>query len=337
MRSIELLGWAFIFVIGCGTSDSTAGAGGGAPLKRGECPGKPEKLAVNPVAPFWNGLIALTFTSTGKGTPTYNDIQVYDPLLGAYAQNGGSAYQKPDGTFLALVSPQAKEDSKDLDFKVRVRSELDGCAPSDWVESPTFKLGDPLVGTTWKATLGPAEYTENVTVSGPGAQTTVGPYFIDPSGVVDTLAFASDGSFTDTVAFGIASGHAGDLYAGCQFQLHTQGHWEVKFLQYGMVTVLSDRKLTASPLSGSACANPSLSQMAINQAGFDANLQPVVMGFGIDYTSLLYSPPGAVKWTDAALLSQLGNVFPFLDASGVNGSSSVNGYFSASQSHYEKQ
>ena len=290
------------------------------------------------VAPFWNGLVAVTFTSTGKGMPNYNDIQIYDPSLGAFTQGGGSVSQKEDGTFLALVTPRVTEQNKDLDFKVRVRSELDGCAPSDWVETPSFKLGEPLSGTTWKATVEAGEFSGNLNVnySGTGTQTALGPYHFDPSGFQQTIAFQEGGTFTDTLEFGIESGHGGDLYAGCRFQLHTEGKWAIKFVQYSPNVLLSERKLSASPLAGSTCNSPSLGLLDINKSGFDANLEPVAMGLDIDYTGLVYATPGKVKWSSSSLLNAFGNELPLFNFTDVNGGSNVNGYVSV-QAPYEKQ
>lgn len=335
MRTATLSACVMTLLLG-GCGDSSSGAGGGPPLTRTECPGKPAKVTVNPVAPFWSGLVAISFTSSGKGMPSYSDVQLFDPALGAYSQSGTTPFQKPDGTFLALVNTPAREESKDLDFKIRVRSELDGCAPSDWVESSTFKLGNPLPNTSWVADLSPAEYSGNLNIYQSGTKT-VGPYTFAPSGVQETLEFKDDGTYTDVVSFGIESGHAGDLYDGCRFQIHSEGQWEIKFLQYSSTVLLSQRKLSANPLSGSTCNSPSIGQLAVNQPGFDMSLPPATLGLGIDYTALLYSPPGKVKWTDTTLLGGISNYLPLLVFTDVNGTATINGYLSPNQAHYEKQ
>ncbi len=307
-------------------------------LTRDDCPGKPEKIALRTVAPFWNGLVALSFTSTGKGSPTFTDVQLFDPALGAYGQTGGSVTQKEDGTFLAQISTPVRQENKDLAFKVRVRSALDGCAPSDWAESPTFKLGDPISSTTWKADLSLAELAGNIDVSyfGP-LGTAVGPYSFAPSGVQHAITFAADGTFTETLDLGIVSEHAGDLYSGCHFQLHAGGRWAIVFPNYGMSLVLADRKLAANPLEGSSCGNPSPASLMINQIDATTGLLPSTPGLNIDYSGLLYSPPGKVKWQDSLMIGALASALSELGFSNTSGSATVTASLSTYLGHYEKQ
>lgn len=331
---------------GCGDdSDSgatqgtaSAGSGGGAPgITKADCPGAPEGISLEQVAPYWDGLEAIRFTVPG-GTPGSIRTETLDPALGTWAFSYGNANEVDGGGWLLMGSVEPREESKDASFKLRVRTELDGCAPSDWVETEAFQVGDPFADTTWKTHVDPSDYYSTVNanvVSGTG--TTIGPYDLAESGIDHEVTFHGDGTMEETFSFGISSAHAGDVYAGCTFQVHFAADWRTEFQPYPRVLV-THREPTASPLSGSTCTNPPIAEMQLSQADYSlGSVDTTLSPNQIDYTPLLFAQPGDVVWRNQDLIGQIYQILSGLSDFEGEETTQLQGYFSFIAVEYVKQ
>ncbi len=303
------------------------------------CPLTPTGLNLVNVAPVWNGLVVLEANVPG-GAPNSFDVQVLDPGSNQWVQSYAPLRQKIDGTYVVLLSPAITEASKGKAFKARIRSRLDGCPPSGWAESATFTLTDPIAGTTWVATIPSGLVNQSFFVNHTGTGTTVGPYVLSDAGVVHTMTFNADGSYAETMSYGIKSQSStpGDLYDGCAIQLSFVGTWTLR-TDGGTPTVLvSTRKpKPGAATTGSTCTAPPISEWDISQAGSSIVVNNTALYLGIDYSPLLNDPPGKPSWSAGDLGNALTNTLGALsDQQGPN-TSSVGGSLYPQNFRYLKQ
>jgi hypothetical protein len=313
---------------------------GDAGIGKSDCPGTPKLVSVAQTAPFWQGLTRVTFSVPG-GAPSAIQVETFNPGLGTwsgYTNNYNSFLEQTDaGDYIAEASISPNDSDKDGSFKVRVRATLAGCPLTGWATTDAFTVSDPYKDTTWTAhtDLGNLYAYFNISPT-QGVGTNLGPYTLAAEGVTHTLAFHGDGTLDQTWSFGVNSGHGGDLYAGCKFAIHYVGRWQTTFQPYYRV-LISGLVPAVSPLAGSTCANPALANLALAQPGALAPLPPSVIYPNIDYTRLLYTPPGKPQWADSGQFNYLAQVANGLSA--VTGDQAqFQGQFSLyNQLSYEKQ
>jgi len=332
-----------------------------APLSRSDCPGAPQDLALHPVAPFWGGLVTLEY-KVPSGSFDYPDIEIFDPSLGAWVgvMGGGlnamgalgvgyglpaGELERDDGTIIVAVFPAATEQNRDLERKLRVRSRLDGCPASDWTESEGFKLSDPLVGTTWRATLEPGAFSGTIAFSptGTSQKTYHGPYrFDDAAPPFHEIRFKADRTTEETIAFALKSDTPGDPYGGCTFQLHFVGRYEEhpgRNAGWSEQLIIVDRVPSASPTAGSTCADPALAAVDIGSPSFTGRLGIANGPLWVDYTGLLTSPPGPVVGNNFSGVSEaIVEALSFIGVSQGQDTNyvSVNGYVTSSIEYVEQ-
>lgn len=325
MRTRIKLGCIGLLALTVGCSDEA--------LEAGDCPGTPRNVTLDPVAPFYNGLLTLEFES--DNTPGSVELQHYSAALSVWEPSYGVLGQKDNGTFVVQVRPQLSKSDADNDFKVRVRSNLLGCPPSSWAESDAVSLGDPVAGTTWVGTFGPGTITAQINVSvSSGSGTANGPYRLSmTSPLKHTITFAAGGVLDETFELAFDSSTAGDLYSGCRFKLAYKGTWLATDTDDNRVAVF-DRRFTS--MAGSACVNPPLAELQV-PPGF-AISDDVLSPSGIDYSPLRESPAGRAEWQIYSLIQQ---AFPQIlleldDQSGPD-MASISGYLNAFDARYLKQ
>jgi hypothetical protein len=119
------------------------------------------------------------------------------------------------------------------------------------------------------------------------------------------MQFHANGAFDEIWDFGIESAHAGDLYKGCKFSLHYTGQWHWSFAPTFRL-VLGTRSPAPAALTGSTCASPALTELAINQAGFVDDVQPSQLFPNVDYSRLIHVTPGKAIWQETQVITRLG-------------------------------
>ena len=156
----KLTSWVVVLgmlgvLVGCGDDDDGQAAVGATPaLTPAQCPAAPGEVTLDSIAPVWGGLLVVNATVASRTADDF-DLEILDPTLGAWTRSYGGFWQREDGRYALPIRPSVTEQNKDEEFKLRVRSRLDGCAPSAWSEGPTFTLTDPLSDTSWKASWDP--------------------------------------------------------------------------------------------------------------------------------------------------------------------------------------
>lgn len=323
-REIACVAWVGLMTLGVGCSGSEA-------LEAGDCPATPRNVTLEPVAPFLNGLLALEFQS--DETPGSVELQRYSASRSLWEQTYGSLGQKDDGTFVVQVRPQLGESDADGEFKLRVRSTLQGCPPSGWAESDGVSLGDPVADTTWVGTFGPGTLFSQINVAvNSGLGTATGPYRLSTTSPMrHTLTFAAGGALNETFELAIESGTAGDVYAGCQFKLTYQGNWITTYSNDSRVTVYNRRFVSRA---GSTCANPPLADLT-SSAGLQDD---VLSSTNIDYSRLLETPVGPAAWQSYSLLQQtFSSAVSSLDDQTGADTASLSGYANVFDPIYLKQ
>lgn len=321
-----------------GSLTALGAASCGEALTPADCPGTPTDLKLDAVAPFWGGIVTLDF-DVPDGVPGSVEIARYNADLDVWEPSYGSPSQRPDDTYVSIVTVNVGERDRDLDQKLRVRALLDGCPPSEWAESETFKVSDPLSGTTWKAELDPPNSGAlSVFGSGPGATTYEGPFAIDLSSEVShTIAFGTDGSAQEEFKFKIKSQTAGDGFDGCTFDLHVASRFEVEF-DGGLSVRLKDRRFASNPSEGSSCSSPPLTSMQFANPASKIELPTSSTGFyGFDYTGLLSKTPGPAAWSTSAFADAFSTVVQSLEVAANGASVQVTPNFNIYQARYEKQ
>jgi hypothetical protein len=299
------------------TGTSTTGSPTGAPtipgtpspatdtpgVTRDDCPAAPTNVKLVQIAPVWNGLINLEAT-VAKGVPDNLELQVFNPSLARWTQSYGPLAQKVDGTYVVSTNP-LPYDTSNKPLKLRVRSRLQGCTPSPWVETEPFTLSNPLVGTTWRAVVQPGELNGNIFVNAGGMSTGRGPYSLSES-VNHVLAFAADGNLTEVIGFGVTSQNPGDLYNGCKIQMTFSAKWELTIENSRMILRVSARKPRATnPTEGSVCNAPTPNEWLISLPTSNVQLPAFSQQYlQLNYERLQSTPPGKATWQ-----GQFGNAF----------------------------
>jgi hypothetical protein len=313
-------------------------------INKSDCPGAAEGLTLEQPAPVWGGINRLTFKVPG-GVPDSLRVQQYDSVSGiwndSYTSSQSAPAQKDDGTYVATVSAQSNQLLTSADFKLRVRPQLAGCPAPAWSTSESFKLGNPVSGTTWSIHVDPAEldFSQLQAGSNPGG-VTQGRYFLSPAGIDHVMQFQAPDIVDETWTFGIRSEQSTDLYHGCDFKIHMVGKWRLSYYYTNLRLIISGLVPATSPLAGSTCASVPLSEMLINQPGPSLRLQPVSSYFGVDYAALLFATPGKARWQDSQQINQLTSLLQqgFLNDAVGPATSQLSGQVSASYSSiYEKQ
>jgi hypothetical protein len=299
------------------TGTSTTGSPTGAPtvpgapppvtdtpgVTRDDCPSAPTNVKLIQVAPVWGGLINIEAT-VAKGVPDNLELQVFNPSLARWTQSYGPFAQKLDGTYVVSTNP-FPYDTSNKPLKMRIRSRLQGCAPSPWVETEPFTLSNPLTGTTWRTTVQPGELNGTPFVNLNGMGQARGPYTLSDS-ISHVIAFAADGNLTEVIAFSVASQFPGDLYNGCKIQMTFTGKWELTLENSRMILRVTARKPRATnPTEGSICAAPEPAQWQISLPGNNVQLPAFTQAYPqFNYERLQSAPPGK-----ATLQGQFGTAF----------------------------
>jgi hypothetical protein len=334
MNGRRLCGAGFVVAMGM---VSAVACGTDAALTPADCPGAATSVTVNAVAPYWGGLVELSYKVPG-GVPSDTDLAIYDPALKLWTPTYASnADQRDDGTFVSLVTVfNVTRFNSDMPRKLRVRSRLDGCPASAWAESKTFTLGDPLAGTTWVATFESGDLSGNVSVAqeGPPPPSFVGPYGLDDTQTWShSIRFGTDGTFQEEVKLGIKSHFQGDGYNGCTFDVHLIGDYTVVPDQTAVF--LSNRQRAADPGAGSVCGAPAVTDTFLYKSNPPTMIPSTQISINsIDYSGLVASPPGKVIWNESGLTQTFNAVLPLLSTgiSGVSGS-----VYTSHSPAYEKQ
>ena len=311
----------------------TIGCGSGEALEAGDCPGKPRNVSLDPVAPVFQGLLALEFES--DNAPGAVEIERYSAARAVWEQTYGPLGQKDDGKFVVQVRPQLSESDSGQPFRLRVRSTLQGCPPSPWAESDGVSLGDPVTGTTWVGTFGPGTLTSRIYVSvNSGVGIATGPYRLSTTSPIrHTITFAAGGVFNETLELAIESATAGDLYSGCRFKLAYRGAWLSTRGGDNRVAVFDRHLMT---FAGSTCASPPLSDLRLTPS--DVLPDDVLSPSNVDYSRLRESPAGPAEWQNYSLVQQaFAPVLTSLaDQTGPD-TASVAGYVNVFDASYRKQ
>ncbi|MFN0248344.1 MAG: hypothetical protein ACKV2T_15745 [Kofleriaceae bacterium] len=298
-------------------------------LEPGDCPGTPTRVALDPVAPFHNGLVLVTFES--GITPGYVEVQRYSPTRGVWEPTYGTLGERDDGTFVMQLRPMTSASDANSEFRVRVRARLDGCPASGWGESDPIMLADPTSGTTWVADLGPADFFSQISASSSGPGTTTGPYRIASSSLKHTLRFAVAGAFSETVDFTIQSATSTDVYHDCHFVLTYEGRWVADEDYSGRVAIYERRFMS---LTGSTCVNPPLGDLRLTDSRLE---DTVTFGSNIDYSRLLETPAGRPRWALSLISNAFGTILASLDDQTGQDTASLSGYLNVFDPRYEKQ
>jgi hypothetical protein len=301
-----------------------------------DCPGAPTDVALEPVAPFYGGLVLVRLRVPG-GAPDGIDVQQFDPSLGLWATGGFAPLREhPDGGFVVFVRPQVEEDTRDADQRVRLRTRLSGCAPSAWVETTSFKLGDPLRDTVWVAQI-PADQVSgnfNINVEPPRD---VGTHRVAPNSVFEhRLAFGGDGKLTQSFAFTLSSTVPASPYHGCQIKLTYESPWRLETRE-GLEVIVGQAAPSPTVTMGSTCPGAPPSQWSISQPGVNLGLPPSRSGVNVDYEPLARTPAGkpflgAGQFAGAAS-DILGHISDVVGPETAN----VNGFLNLFSARYSKQ
>jgi hypothetical protein len=299
-------------------------------LEPGDCPGTPTDVALDPVAPYHNGLVLLTFES--GIAPGYVDVQRHSPSRSVWEPNYGTLGERDDGTFVMQLRPQTSPSDANGEFRARVRSRLDGCPASGWAESDPITLGDPMTGTTWIAELGPSDFFSQISASSSGPATSTGPYRISSSSPLKhTLRFAANGAFTETIDFTIQSATTTDVYHDCHFVLAYEGRWQGDDNYDGRIAIYERRFMA---LTGSTCANPPIADLRLTDSRLDDTIN---YASNIDYSRLLEMPAGKPRWGMSLLSNAFGTVLASLEDQMGADTASLSGYINVFDTRYEKQ
>jgi hypothetical protein len=304
---------------------------------KNDCPGTPKIVSLAQPGPFWSGLERVNFT-VPDGTPSEIQLQTFNPALGTWTGFPSPVEQRDDGSYVASASITPNELTKDASFKLRVRALLESCPPSDWAVSAPFTVGDPVADTSWKTHVDVTQITSFFQINiASGTLTATGPYSLSATGVDHTMQFHASGAVDETWAFGLTSGHAGDVYAGCKFSIHYVGQWRWQFTPFFQL-VVNGLVPAPAPLTGSTCTSPPIADLALNQPGFVSNLQPRTLFPSINYTRLLYTPPGSVLWEESEQINMLSQIlFGLSDVVGADQATVPQGQVFFNTVAYEKQ
>jgi hypothetical protein len=304
-------------------------------LEAGDCPSAPTHLAIDPVAPFSNGLVLLEFQS--NNAPGSVEVQHHSPSRDLWEPQYGPLGQKDDGTFVVQVRPQlsATDANAGSDFKLRARSLLDGCPPSDWAETEAVPIGDPITTTTWVEELGPTDLSSQINAAvTSGTGTSIGPYRISTTPPVrHTITFAAAGVLSESFDIEIQSATAGDVYGGCHFKIAIEGSWAIGY-DYDERIAVYGRHITS--LAGSTCANPAVSELRLTPPPSlsDDFLYPS----NIDYSRLLEEPVGPATWRNVGLVQQsFSTILSSLEDQMGPNTAALSGYLSVLSSQYRRQ
>jgi len=320
-RTVRVVAW--LVIIG-GCTDVA--------LEAGDCPGTPTDVALEPIAPVYAGLLDVTFQSSTA--PQGAELQRYSPSRSVWESTYGSLGQRDDGTFVIQLRPQTTATDATAEFKVRVRSTLQGCPPSGWGESDPITLTDPVEGTTWIAELGRTDFTSQLNASSSGTGTSTGPYRLSStSPLKHTMRFAANGALSEVIDFTIESGTTGDVYNNCHFVLAYEGSW-VGDYDYETRVALYGRHFVS--LAGSTCTSPPLGDLGLTA---DTRLGDDVLAVSnIDYTGLLEVPAGKASWQVYGFLqNSFATILSSLDDQTGTDAASISGYINVFDPTYEKQ
>lgn len=330
-------------LVACGGDDDVQSAGPGPALTPAQCPAAPSDLTLDEIAPVWGGLLVLNAT-VASGTADGFELEVFDPTLGGWNRSFGGVWQREDGRYAFPFTPSVGEHNRDAEFRVRLRSRLNGCAPSAWTEGPSYTLSDPLSDTTWVATWDASTVSGeiNVTRFDVVNQASLEPAYPTFEGTLThTVSFAADGVFDEVYEFTLAGREADEPFDGCSFVFHYVGTWEFMYERNGVNVLISDRAPAEDAADGSECTTPALSTLAINDEMrlADLGFSGTVISSGADYNGLLYSTPGPVRMDSYQLASALQNPsFLFaLSYETAEETGNVSGYLGPSYYTYEKQ
>jgi len=270
-------------------------------------------------ADVWGGLTLLEFTAAGGLLDDFH-VQRFDPATDAWLNSYlGSYYsgQREDGTYFLAVGFVPNDASKDEPYKLRVRPMQQGCPEATWTESETFRMGNPLEGTSWSAQIPGALANGTISIS-----RTVDPLTapaqlpLRVGNVGATLTFAKGGAFTQVITVPLES-EKGAPYDGCTLALTFEGTWELTLkLQNGQMSLFVS-KLTLTSTEGTTCAFPKVAQMALSAEDFELSWEGFGQNVAVDYTPTLYAVPGAPSWQYTSFLQVLGSLGQLLDYNSV--------------------
>jgi len=326
-----------LLLVGCGSSDGEPTPG----LTAGQCPGVPSSAALNAVAPFWNGLYTMSAKVPG-GAPDNLEVSVLDATQDAWQEVGQGTWQNADGTYVVQFQPRITDQNKGSEFKVRVRSRLQGCAPSGWADAGSFTPTDPFSDTVWVGNWDAAQLSGALTVNrtdltGASALTPSAPS-IDGA-VTHTVSFNADGTLAEDFALSLASAEKSDPFAGCTLNVHYTGTWSWQLRGANMNIILSARVPADHALKGSDCAFPAPGELLLADPKQNASLvlPPSLLTPNVDYSGLLSTPPAPVVLDNSQLPADLAVMLSELSYASATESGSVNGYISPVLGIYDKQ
>jgi hypothetical protein len=301
-------------------------------LEAGDCPSTPTGLAIDAVAPFYSGLVTLTFESSTP--PGSVELQQYSASRGFWMQTYASLGQKDDGAYLLQVRPQSYGADNDTELKLRIRSTLQGCPPSGWAESDSVTLGDPIEGTTWIGEFGRTDLSSQLSASASGGGTANQQYSVAPTPPLKhTLTFGPGGVYSEQVDFTIQSPASGGVYNGCRFVLAYEGTWFGDYDNDTRIAVF-DRRFKS--LTGSTCANPAITEL--QPSSMDRLDDFTLSASNIDYSRLLETTPGTARWTNYnTLQNSFSSMLSILEDQTGPDTSSISGYLNLFDPTYQKQ
>ncbi len=349
-RRVGCAGFALLVVValaaGCsstGESSTTTqdgGTGPAGPYATGSaaliCPSPPTRVSLATPAPVWDGL--LIYETTVEGAFDSLEVEIFDPVANVWTETTSTTRQRGDGRYATYVQPVVRDEIRDKELKLRGRTKLIGCVPSAWVETQPFRLNDALVNTTWTATIDAADAVSQFAANGVGTPTRLGPYSI-ATPLVHSLRFNADGSTTESLNYTIKSGHVGDVYDGCTFDFQITGNWKyTSFAPSDPLRVLiSRKKVVLGPTS--KCTIPLLTELLINQPGFQGYLPDATWRLNVDYTPLLDAPAGKpfLDQPGQALGSLVNFSFALTNDAVAPDTAALNGAYLPNAAHYEKQ
>lgn len=263
------------------------------------------KLSQPDGAAVWGGIAVLELKVDGPSVSSF-DIEQFDPALGIWTQYwlGNQVQgQRDDDTYLLVVTPYFSDATKDLPVKLRVRPEQQGCPRVEWAETEEISAGDPLAETSWKASLSGSDISNEFQVlrqSVPDAMALPATEL----GLGDatlTLDFGKKGAFTETLELALIA-EKGAPFNGCALTLTFTGSYTLTQRNQYQGTSLNISALQLDSSSGTKCAFPAPTELALGMPNASIELPPMLrQGISINYLPLVYTEPQAPTWSDTGL------------------------------------
>lgn len=292
--------WGLLLSAGCSSDDDDPAAVQPA-LGPEDCPSAPESLQLLPIAPFWGGFVVIT-AGVSQGYVDQLEAEYLDPASNTWISAYAEQRETPDGRFWVSVSPSVNAGNKDKSFRIRLRSRLDGCAPSSWTETESFSLGDPIAGTTWQSQWPPTIMNGSVVLSRnvAGAADQFEYQFVN--GVTHTAQFEADGTFKERYQFELTTPTEGAPFNGCSLSLNYVGNWQITFGRYESSVQISARAPASEASEGSTCTSPLPETWDLVRSEAAVPLNAISLPLSFDLTEFLYAEDPVMRW-DATNLS----------------------------------